>query len=40
MWEIEEAITHLEPEWLGKENVRIFNLSRVGPSYFKSKSGL
>jgi NAD(P)-dependent dehydrogenase (short-subunit alcohol dehydrogenase family) len=40
MWEIEAAITRLEPEWLGKENARIFDLSRSGPSYFPSKSGL
>lgn len=40
MWEIEEAITRLEPQWLGKENARIFDLSRTGPSYFTSKSGL
>jgi hypothetical protein len=40
MWEIEDAIKRLEPEWLGKENARIFDLSRSGPSYFRSKSGL
>ena len=40
MWEIEDAITRLEPQWLGKENARIFELSRSGPSYFPSKSGL
>jgi len=40
MWEIEDAIRRLEPEWLGKENARIFDLSRHGPSYFTSKSGL
>jgi NAD(P)-dependent dehydrogenase (short-subunit alcohol dehydrogenase family) len=40
MWEIEDAITRLESEWLGKENARIFDLSRHGPSYFTSKSGL
>jgi|SRR5579871_6382872 len=40
LWEIEDAIRRLEPEWLGKENARIFDLSRKGPSYFQSKSGL
>jgi hypothetical protein len=40
MYEIEAAITRLEPEWLGKENARIFDLSRQGESYFPSKSGL